>query len=198
MVTILSTQLLRIKMVLIGEGAVGKTSIARAYLGQTFTSGYKATIGADFYVKRDVFEDAVMGKVNCEFLIWDLAGQVQFTQVRPLYYRGARAAIAVFDVSRKETFYALPNWIHEFWKNAGGVWPLILVGNKADLRGQRECLPQSAGMAYAQKLSQIIGVEVPYIETSALTGYNIRAAFHKLVLTLLAYYRKKFLQKMQK
>lgn len=196
--TILSTQLLRIKMVLIGEGAVGKTSIARAYLGQAFTSGYKATIGADFYVKRDVIEDAVMGKVNCEFLIWDLAGQVQFTQVRPLYYRGARAAIAVFDITRKETFYALPSWIHEFWKNAGGVWPLILVGNKADLRGQRECVPQSVGMLYAQKLSQIIGVEVPYVETSALTGYNIRDAFHKLVLVLLAYYRKKFLQRMQK
>ena len=198
MVPPMSSQLIRIKLVLIGEGAVGKTSIARAYLGQTFTRGYKATVGADFYVKRDVFEDPVLGKVNCEFLIWDLAGQPQFSQVRPLYYRGARAAIAVFDLSRKETFYALPNWIHEFWKNAGGVWPLILVGNKADLRGQRECLSPSLGKAYAEKLSKVLGVEVPYVETSALTNYNIREAFHKLVITLLEYYRKKFLQRMKK
>lgn len=187
----MSSRVIRIKLVLIGEGAVGKTSIARAYLGQTFAHGYKATVGADFYVKRDIIEDPVLGKVQTEFLIWDLAGQPQFSQVRPLYYRGARAAIAVFDLTRKETFYALPNWINEFWKNAGGAWPLILVGNKADLRGKKPCLPYEYGKAYAERLSRVLGVEVPYVETSALTNYNITEAFHKLVITLLAFYRKR-------
>lgn len=194
----MSAQLIRIKLVLIGEGAVGKTSIARAYLGKKFIHGYKATVGADFYVKRDVFMDPVLGSVSCEFLIWDLAGQPQFSQVRPLYYRGARAAISVFDLSRKETFLALPNWINEFWRNAGGAWPLILVGNKADLRDRKPCLPPEVGKRYAERLSSVLGIHIPYVETSALTNYNIKEAFHQLVITLLAFYRKKYLRRLKR
>ena len=177
----------RLKIVFLGDGGVGKTSIARRYLGESFRTDYRATIGADFYVRKDTYTFQGLGTFKFHWQIFDLAGQPTFKQVRPIYYQRAKAAIMVFDVSRPETFYSIPNWLKEFWTHAGGAYPFILVGNKIDLRSQMACLSPEYGQRYAQTLSRSLGFPIPYVETSAKTGENINKAFETLAHTLAAW-----------
>lgn len=181
------THLARVKVVFIGNDAVGKTSIAKRYLGHGFDVQYKSTIGADFYIKRDAYFFSSIGKYQIEWMIWDLAGQEYFNIVRPIYYNKARAAIIVFDVSRPSTFRALPNWIREFWQYARGIHPFIIIGNKIDLREERQCIPPSYGKKYAETLTRQLGFPIPYVETSAKTGYNIKEAFEILAQTIIRF-----------
>lgn len=177
-------RVVRLKVVFLGDGGVGKTSIARRYLGESFRSDYRATIGADFYVKKDTYTFQKLGTFHFQWQIFDLAGQQTFKQVRPIYYQRAKAAIVVFDVSRPETYNSIPNWLREFWTHAGGLYPFILVGNKIDLRGIQPCLGPQYGQRYAEVLSRKLGLPVPYVETSAKTGYNVVEAFRTLAHTL--------------
>lgn len=188
MVVARKSQVVRIKVVFIGEGGVGKTSLAKRYLGEGFKGNYVATIGADFYVKKDKYSFQNLGSFFVEWQIFDLAGQPTFKAVRPIYYRNARGAIVVFDVSRPETFYMVKDWIEEFWKNAGGAYPFILVGNKVDLRETKpNCLGPEAGKQYAEALSKYLGFPIPYVETSAKTGFNVDEAFRTLAYTLISW-----------
>ncbi len=187
---------IRVKIVLIGDGGVGKTSIAKRYLGESFEHEYKRTIGADFYVKRNVYEDPDLGKIMFEWLIWDLAGQPAYNEVRPLYYRGAQGALLVFDVTRPETYYNLPKWLSEYWKHCGAVLPFVLVGNKIDIRDSSpNPVPPEAGKEYAKITSKTVGVQIPYIETSAKTGENINEAFNFLANVILSYTKLKLQKK---
>ncbi|MHA1347857.1 MAG: Rab family GTPase [Candidatus Heimdallarchaeaceae archaeon] len=118
------------KISLLGEGAVGKTSLRRIYLGESFKEGYMMTIGADFAVKK-----MSLNHVEYTLQIWDLAGQQRFSAVREVYYRGTAGALLVFDISRPETYEVLPNWLHELIRNnKNRIVPIVLIGNKADLR----------------------------------------------------------------
>jgi len=165
------------KIVLLGDGAVGKTSIREQYLGKGFKEGYSMTIGADFCVKRVQLSDNLV----VTFQIWDLAGQQRFDVVRAVYFKGTSGALLVFDVSNPRSFENLPSWLNELTKNNyNRIVPLVLIGNKTDLRGQTPCLPKDAGLQYAQALTQWTGFEVPYLETSAKTGLNIDEAFRLL------------------
>ena len=187
---------LAIKVVIIGDGAVGKTSLCRRFLWKTFVHEYKQTIGADFYVYSwSTYLDELDTTVNVKWILYDLAGQfVTFQEVRPQFYFGARAALVVFDISRPETFKSIPIWIYEFWKNVSGrntieKRPLVLVGNKIDLRDKIEkYVPPEWGYKYAKKLTESLGFEVPYVETSALYGWGVNEAFKKLLLSVLRYY----------
>ena len=87
------------KITLLGDGAVGKTSLRKTYLGEGFKDGYSMTIGADFAVKRLRIDDQ-------DFVaqIWDLAGQQRFSAVREVYYRGTSGCLLVFDISRRSVF----------------------------------------------------------------------------------------------
>ncbi|TFF83933.1 GTP-binding protein, partial [Candidatus Heimdallarchaeota archaeon] len=125
------------KIVLLGNGAVGKTSLRQQYLGKGFKDGYSMTIGADFAVKR-----VELGHLVATFQIWDLAGQQRFDVVRSVYYRGSSGALLVFDVSNPQSFNNLPSWLNELTKNNyDRIVPLVLIGNKTDLRGSVPCLP---------------------------------------------------------
>jgi small GTP-binding protein len=161
------------KVVLLGDGAVGKTSIRQQYLGKGFKEGYSMTIGADFCVKR-----VELGDLTVTFQIWDLAGQQRFDVVREVYYRGSSGALLVFDVSNPSSFENLPSWLNELTKNNyDRIVPVVLIGNKTDLRGKVPCLPREAGTQYANSLTEWTGFDVPYLETSAKTGLNIEKAF---------------------
>ena len=131
-----SQMTVRVKIVLIGDGMVGKTTLVKSFLKGTAISdtSYKRTVGADIFVKNDIYEFDSFGKVAFNWMIWDLAGQPTFKMVRGQYYKGAQAGIAVFDVSRPQTFKNLHYWIAEMFKHAGGPKPLIIVGNKIDLK----------------------------------------------------------------
>ncbi len=178
----------KLKIVFIGDEAVGKTSIARRYIGADFLAEYRSTIGADFYIKRAIYNIEPFGSYLFEWIIYDMAGQRRFEVIRPIYYNKAKAAVVVFDVSRPETFRSVPNWIREFWKYSGGKHPFIIVGNKIDLRDKINCVPYEYGARYAKELSRVLGFPIPYVETSAKEGINIEKAFESLARTILRFY----------
>ncbi len=166
------------KTVLLGDGGVGKTSLRHRYLGEGFKQNYMATIGADFAIKR-LDKDG-----NNIMQIWDLAGQPRFSIVREGYYIGTKGAILVYDISRPETFYSIPNWIAELMDNIDEAdpVPMALVGNKADLRKLKgDFITVEQGEDYAKELGEWAELEIPHIETSALTGLNVDKMFKIIV-----------------
>lgn len=136
------------------------------------------TIGADFAVKRvDLDGKEIVAQ------IWDLAGQLRFQSVREVYYQGATGGLLVFDITRASTFESIPNWITELLENnKNKVVPMVLIGNKSDLRASTpEAISFDAGNDYAKSLSDWSKFEIPYVETSALSGDNVEAAFVTLL-----------------
>jgi len=156
-----------VKVVIIGDWGVGKTSLRRRFLGKSLTENYLPTLGVDISsmnVKRNDEEVTLM--------FWDLAGQHRFRHIRSGFYKGARIALIVFDVSRHETLDNVKVWVQELierWKKI----PTILIGNKIDLRGTHACVMPEEGERVAAEVSELLGRKVPYIETSALTGENV-------------------------
>ena len=169
-----------LKIVLTGDGGVGKTAIRERYLGKGFDSQYVLTIGADFAMK----DDFVNG-TSLKYQIWDLAGQERFDGVREVYYKGALGALLVFDVSRPDSYFSIPKWVKELWGNNGrSKVPLVLVANKIDLRQTDiETISSEQGRLMAEKLTKLTspeGFACHYIETSAKTGIKIDDAFSLL------------------
>jgi small GTP-binding protein len=165
------------KLVLGGDGAVGKTSMVHRFVEDVFDVDYKSTIGTSIMKKECKFE-GLESKVR--FVIWDLAGQSQFKRVRQTYVANAEAGILVFDVTRRDTFENIKEWYEETIKEAPGI-TLILVGNKIDLKDSR-AVSKKEGEALAEELG------LSYIETSAKTGENIDDAFKMLALQIIKIY----------
>ncbi|MFX1487924.1 MAG: Rab family GTPase [Promethearchaeota archaeon] len=162
------------KLILGGEGGVGKTSMVHRFVEDSFQTDYKSTIGTSIMKKECDFE-GLDSKVR--FVLWDLAGQAQFKRVRQSYLANAEAGILVYDVTRKDTFDKIENWFNEI-KEVSKTISLILVANKIDLIESR-VIPTEAGEGLAKKLN------LSYIETSAKTGENIDDAFKMLALQIL-------------
>ncbi|MFW9997000.1 MAG: Rab family GTPase [Candidatus Odinarchaeota archaeon] len=163
--------MLTMKICLLGEGAVGKTSLRQKYLGVGFSSSYQMTVGADFSVK------IVEGKHTYRFQIWDVAGQALFSAIRSLFYNGALGSLIVFDLTRPETLPALENWVTDFYRYSDKA-PLVLLGNKADLKDESEHVVKEDEInGFVKQLEKKHGINVPYFETSAVTGQNTEEAF---------------------
>jgi small GTP-binding protein len=165
------------KLILGGDGAVGKTSMVHRFVEDVFDVDYKSTIGTSIMKKECAFE-GLESKVR--FVIWDLAGQSQFKRVRQSYVANAEAGILVFDVTRRETYDSVKLWHDETVKEAPNI-TLILVGNKIDLTDSRK-VSKEEGEALANELG------LSYIETSAKTGENIEDAFKMLALNIIKIY----------
>jgi len=158
-----------LKMVALGDGAVGKTSCIMRYTENRFGEQYKATIGTSIAVKN------VTIKVNgipsiVQIVLWDLAGQPTYKDLRQRYMVGSSMAFLVYDVTRPTTFLNINEWYSNFHR----VCPdaiVALVANKVD-RSDR-LVPPEAGEMLQRWLN------VLYLETSALTGMNINALFEK-------------------
>ncbi len=163
----------RFKVVLLGDARVGKTSIKNRVMGKGYDQRYFMTVGVDFSLKE-------MG--GHTLLIWDLAGQKGFDQIRSNYYKGAKGAILVYDITSKSSFDNLARWIEELKVHSPGNVPIILAGNKVDLRETfDDCITPEAGKQKAIELASQFNNSVFFIETSALTGYNIEKAFTLLL-----------------
>lgn len=168
------------KIVLIGDGGVGKTAIRERYLGKGFKAQYLLTIGADFAIHDDVIKGSPV-----RYQIWDLAGQQRFDSVREVYYRGCVGGLLVYDVTRSESFFNTPKWIDELWTNNGfGRIPIIVVANKIDIRElSDDAVSPEQGRLFTERLSILTkpeGFTCHFIETSAKTGINIDRAFSML------------------
>jgi len=162
------------KITLLGDAGVGKTSLRKQFMGEGFKQSYAMTIGADFAVYK--IDDYILH-------IWDLAGQIRFGSIIESYYIGTVGSVLVFDITREESLDNLASWIGELMKhNSDKIVPLILVGNKADLRNKVDN-PVDIGFAteYAEELSDWSRFTVPYFEASALTGLNVENVFTTLV-----------------
>ena len=165
----------RYKIVMLGDGAVGKTAMTTRFTQNFFDSDYKRTIGSDFAIKRLTLED-IDAKVTLQ--VWDLAGQPRFESVRQGFYRGARGGLLLYDVTRRRTFLNVENWKEEAFKNLKNEIPLILVANKVDLKDSRVVAPEE-GEEFAKKNGFI------YVESSALTGENVEEAYANLCRTMI-------------
>lgn len=173
------------KLVLIGDGAVGKTSIRERYLGKGFRRSQLATIGVDFAQKYTAYNG-----VNVRHIIWDLAGQPSYSSVRRHYYRGSSAIVLVFSVVERDSFDNASRWLVEAHKQLrGSEWsgwsslPTAIVGNKIDLRESGEfenTVLTEEGQAFAKYFGQQLDAPFLYKETSALTGVNIDETFSEL------------------
>lgn len=165
------------KSVLIGDGAVGKTSIRRNYLGEDFIEGHLATIGVDLATKRVLFDGDVI-----KFIIWDLAGQPTFEKVRGHYYQGCNGIILVYSITNRESFDNASKWLVEAYKNMGKLPPTIIVANKIDLRGTVDDeVTTEEGEKFTEYFMEKLDVPAVYVETSAKTGENVVNAFTKLL-----------------
>ncbi|MEM2109299.1 MAG: Rab family GTPase [Candidatus Odinarchaeota archaeon] len=155
----------RFKILLLGDPAVGKTSLINKFVQERFEVDYKATIGVDI-MSKTVYVDGFEIKLS----LWDIAGQDKFRFFRNVFYRGASGAILVFDLTRLSTFTNLDNWVKELNEYIKGKIPLIIIGNKLDLTSMRVVKTLDA-KGFAEKLSS------SYLETSAKTGLGVNESF---------------------
>ncbi len=185
-------QKLYLKVILAGEGAVGKTSLRRSYLGESFITNHLETIGADF-----ASLPKTVNNISILYQIWDIAGQDIFEKVRMMYYRGALGALMVFDATKITTLKKLEKWVKELEKGTErGIVPFFILGNKMDLisKSRRESVSERV-MKFIEELNSSYGskgFKVKYFETSAKTGENVQNAFEELGTEIINYlqYRK--------
>lgn len=166
------------KVVLVGDGAVGKTNLRRNYMGEGFVTEYLNTVGADFAY----FSEAI-GDDLYKWSIWDLAGQPKFSNVRPVFYAGAFGALVCFDSTRKETFDNLDKWVDELVRHTHTEGtPIILVATKMDIYNPDEHMNFDIVDEYKKKLFDRLGgrFDIFFVKTSSVSGMNVRQAFTSL------------------
>lgn len=164
----------KMKICLLGDGAVGKTSLIRRFVDDVFTDDYLLTIGTKTSKKRLIVK---MKNPKREFhlslMIWDIMGQISFRKLlHPTYLKGAKGAILVCDLTRKETLDHLDDWIDSLYVERK-VMPFVFVANKSDLEDKhafRTAELESVASAY----------DSPFFTTSAKTGVNVEKAFQAL------------------
>ncbi|NVM37198.1 MAG: GTP-binding protein [Candidatus Lokiarchaeota archaeon] len=162
-----------IKICLLGEANVGKTSLVYRFIENKFRENYKSTLGVNL-LKKDI---AIEGYGDVSAQIWDLGGQESFKSLRKLYLEGANGALLVYDMTSKKTYEKLDEWIQSF-RDARDNAPIILIGNKSDLEKQIKITErQSREYANTNNLGMII--------TSAKTGQNVEDAFTELTKRIL-------------
>ena len=165
------------KTIVVGDGGVGKTALTIRFSKDFFTEDYKMTIGVDFHVKT-ISIDTSEGELRCKLQIWDTGGQERFSSIRPMYYRGSLGALVIYDLTNYESFEHLPQWIEEIRANIKNEIPLLLVGNKSDLTGQRAVSMEEIN-DFTEKFN------LYYMETSAKTGDGVGDCFHILACLMI-------------
>ncbi len=168
------------KVVLAGDGAVGKTSIREQYMGKGFTGNYLKTIGADFASKKVNMSDN-----NITFQVWDLAGQESYQAVRSSFYKGTVGGLFVYDCQDPATLTNLKSWIDEAKNNSdSGILVYFIIANKVDLEESRR-VSRDMGIEFCRRLEAETGIQFYHCETSAKTGINIGETFDLMAIKLL-------------
>ena len=157
------------KIIVLGDCAVGKSNILSQYSKNIFNKSSKSTIGVELFTKFFRYENKII-KVN----IWDTAGQERFTSMITTYYKGAKGALLVYDITRKNTFDNIDNWLRELISINTNKISVSLIGNKNDLSLLRQVSKDKA-----QEKAKKYGMK--FYETSALDSSNIKLAFEDLI-----------------
>eukprot|EP01026_Neomeris_dumetosa_P042615 TRINITY_DN35573_c0_g1_i2.p3 TRINITY_DN35573_c0_g1~~TRINITY_DN35573_c0_g1_i2.p3 ORF type:complete len:207 (+),score=23.95 TRINITY_DN35573_c0_g1_i2:178-798(+) len=165
----------KFKIVLLGEGRVGKTSLLVRFVQDKFPERQSATTSANFLSNKLQLES---GR-EVELFIWDTAGQEKFHSLSPIYYRGAHGALLVFDILNWDSLQRVEKWVRELRAMEGPQLQIVLVGNKQDMDRNRAVTEEQAkGMA------KLIGA--PYVGTSAKTGDGVQQAFSQIAELIVA------------
>jgi small GTP-binding protein len=165
---------IKMKVCLIGEFAVGKTSLIQRYVYDTFNDRYIQTIGAKITKKALLLRYPELStSLDVDLTIWDIMGEKGFRELlKEAYFYGAQGLLAVCDMTRQDTYYELPTWISAVEKVAGTV-PIVFLGNKTDLVDDRTV--EDADMVMMGE-----SYDTCYLLTSAKTGENVETAFLKI------------------
>uniref|UniRef100_UPI00358EFF2B ras-related protein Rab5-like isoform X3 n=1 Tax=Myxine glutinosa TaxID=7769 RepID=UPI00358EFF2B len=155
----------RLRLVLLGDTVVGKSSLALRFVQDKFVESLKNMPGAAFLTK-----DICLGRSLIRYEIWDTVGQERFNSLAPIYYRNAQAAIIAYDISNKESFDRAKRWLRELLEQRWPDMVMALVGNKTDLDNRRAVSNEEAG-EYAREQN------ILFMEVSAKTGANVQEIF---------------------
>lgn len=162
----------KFKVVLLGDSAVGKTSLIIRYLKNTFDDKVEGTIGMDFQSKT-----VQVGDRSVRLQLWDTAGQERFRSLVKSYIRDAAAAVIVYDLTQRKSFESTKGWVEEVRNVRGKEVLLVLVGNKLDMSGER-----AISTAEGQQLANEVGAH--FAEMSAKSGENVAELFNWLAAEL--------------
>ncbi|KAL2800577.1 ras family-domain-containing protein [Aspergillus keveii] len=157
------------KLVLIGDSGVGKSNLLSRFTETKFKPDSKTTIGVEF-ATRTIQVDSVTIKAQ----IWDTAGQERYRAITNAYYRGGVGALLVYDISKRQTYENVGQWLRELRDSSSSNIATMLVGNKIDL-GQLRAVSTEEAKRFASENS------LSFIETSALESSNVDVAFHALL-----------------
>ncbi|CEO95247.1 hypothetical protein PBRA_004013 [Plasmodiophora brassicae] len=168
------------KLLLVGDSGVGsecwspETNILLSFTGHSFETDIKSTIGVDLKLKILKLRNKTI-----KLTLWDTAGQERFRTLTSAYYRGAQGIVLVYDVTRRQTFQNIQEWIKEvdLYTTTDSIVKM-LVGNKIDLEGERQ-VSKEDGRQFAKENGML------FIETSARTNVGVANAFEELVLKIL-------------
>ncbi|KNZ71836.1 Ras-related protein Rab-5B [Termitomyces sp. J132] len=158
----------QVKLVLLGEAAVGKSSIVLRFVSNEFQANKEPTIGAAFLTQKCRLEDRVL-----RYEIWDTAGQERFHSLAPMYYRNAQAAVVVYDITKASSLEKAKSWVKELQRQANPNIVIALAGNKLDLV-QLPVSSSEEAQAYATEAGLL------FFETSAKTGDGIVDIFTEI------------------
>ncbi|CAG8446953.1 2228_t:CDS:2 [Ambispora leptoticha] len=170
----------QVKLVLLGEAAVGKSSLVMRFVNDDFQENKEPTIGAAFLTQKIALEDKTI-----KFEIWDTAGQERFHSLAPMYYRNAQAAVVVYDVTKAASLDKAKSWVKELQRQANPNIVIALAGNKVDLvqpagEGEDESMengrqvPTEEAKAYSNETGLL------FFETSAKKGDGVRDIFKEI------------------
>lgn len=167
-----------LKVIILGDSGVGKTSLMNQYVNKKFSNQYKATIGADFLTKEVMVDDRLV-----TMQIWDTAGQERFQSLGVAFYRGADCCVLVYDVTAPQTFKNLDSWRDEFLIQASprdsDRFPFVVLGNKVDVESRNVSTKRAQQWCTTKN-------DMPYFETSAKEAINVEQAFQTIAKNALA------------
>lgn len=168
-----------LKVIILGDSGVGKTSLMHRYVNDKYSQQYKATIGADFLTKEVTVDDKV-----ATMQVWDTAGQERFQSLGVAFYRGADCCVLVYDVTNAKSFDNVKTWRDEFLVHANVLspetFPFVILGNKVDVEESKK----TVSVKSAQELAKSLG-NVPLFQTSAKNAINVDTAFEEIARSAL-------------
>ena len=160
---------LNVKILIVGDSNVGKTSLLLQYTDNFYPLQHAATVGIEFKVKNITYKN-----YNVKLQIWDTAGQERFHSITNNFFRNADGILFVYDITNKKSFEGIKNWIQEAEEEVGEDFQKILIGNKSDLEEERTVPLKILEEFCLEK-------KINFLETSAKNNINLKEAFNKIV-----------------